>query len=244
MLENLSNLDWLLVVGAVLLAYLARGATGFGSGLVGVPLLALMLPLTLVVPVVSALDYLASATHGVVHRASIVWRDLWVLLPPALVGLLLALYLFKSLDMSLLTRGLGVFVLVYAAWALLAVEPGQQRSRAWAVPLGLVAGLIGTLFGIGGPFYVIYFRLRLLDKHQFRATFAMTYLIEGMARLFGYLASGLLDRQGLLLMAVGIPLVFAGLYLGEHIHSRLSQRGMHRLVSLLVLGAGVALLVK
>jgi hypothetical protein len=237
-------MDCLLVAGALLLAYLVRGATGFGSGLVGVPLLALMLPLTLVVPVVSALDYLASITHGVAHRAAIVWRDLWVLLLPALLGLVLALYLFKNLDLSLLTRGLGVFVLLYAAWALLAVQPKQRRSRAWGLPLGLLAGLIGTLFGIGGPFYVIYFRLRRLDKHQFRASFAMTYLIEGLARLVGYALAGLFDRDGFLLMLAGIPVVFAGLYLGEHIHSRLSQRGMHRLVSVLVLLAGVALLMK
>lgn len=244
MLETLTTLDWLLVAAAVLLAYLVRGATGFGSGLIGVPLLVLLLPLTLVVPVVSALDYLASVTHGVVHRASIVWRDLWVLLPPALLGMVLALYLFKSVDLSLLTRGLGLFVLVYAAWALLAVEPKQRRARMWGLPLGLVAGLIGTLFGIGGPFYVIYFRLRRLDKHQFRATFAMTYLIEGLARLLGYALTGLFDRQGMLLMAAGIPVVFAGLYLGEHIHSRLSQRGMHRLVTVLVFLAGIALLLK
>lgn len=244
MLETLSVVDWLLLGGALLLAYLVRGATGFGSGLIGVPLLVLMLPLTLVVPVVSALDYLASATHGVVHRSSIVWRDLWVLLPPALIGMLLALYLFKNLDLSLLTHGLGIFVLVYAVWALLAVQPKQRRSRAWGLPLGLVAGLIGTLFGIGGPFYVIYFRLRRLDKHQFRATFAMTYLVEGMARLVGYALTGLFDRDGLLLMAAAIPVVFVGLYLGEHIHSRLSQQGMHRLIGVLVLMAGIALLMK
>ena len=72
----------------------------------------------------------------------------------------------------------------------------------------------------------------------------MTYLIEGLARLVGYAMAGMFDRDGFLLMLAGIPIVFAGLYLGGHIHSRLSPRGMHRLVSLLVLGAGVALLMK
>ncbi|HEX9747966.1 MAG TPA: hypothetical protein VGB86_06115 [Methylomirabilota bacterium] len=39
----------------VLLAYWVRGMAGFGSGLIAVPLLTLMWPVTIVVPVVVAL---------------------------------------------------------------------------------------------------------------------------------------------------------------------------------------------
>jgi len=242
--ESLAFWQWLVVAAIVLLAYLVRGATGFGSGLVGIPLLVLMLPLTLVVPVMSVLDYLASATHGVLHRSAIIWRELWALLPSVLVGLVLALYLFQNLDLDLLTSALGIFVLSYATWALLAVQPHKLHSRLWGLPLGLLAGLIGTLFGIGGPFYVIYFRLRQLDKHQFRATFAVTYLVEGLARIAGYALTGLFDRQGLLLMLAGVPMLALGLYIGGHIHHRLSPKGMQRLISLLLLIAGIGLLMK
>jgi hypothetical protein len=47
----------------VLCAYWVRGMASFGSGLVAVPLLTL--PVTLVVPVVVALDYLGSASQGI-----------------------------------------------------------------------------------------------------------------------------------------------------------------------------------
>ena len=242
--ELLSVWQWVIVAAVILLAYLVRGATGFGSGLVGIPLLVLILPLTLVVPVMAVLDYLASGVHGVAHRAAIVWRDLWLLLPSALVGLLLALYLFRNVDLASLTHALGIFVLLYAAWSLMAVRTATLRSRAWGLPLGLLAGLIGTLFGTGGPFYVIYFRLRQLDKHQFRATFAVTYLVEGLARLIGYAATGLLDAYSLLLVALAVPMLALGLYVGGHIHSRLSQRGTQRLISVLLLIAGIGLLFK
>ncbi|HSL51291.1 MAG TPA: TSUP family transporter, partial [Candidatus Deferrimicrobiaceae bacterium] len=49
----------------VLLAYWVRGMAGFGSGLIAVPLLTLMWPVTTVVPIVVALDYLGSASQGV-----------------------------------------------------------------------------------------------------------------------------------------------------------------------------------
>ena len=44
----------------LLLAYFLRGITGFGSGLIAIPLLAHILPLTFVVPMVLVLDFVAS----------------------------------------------------------------------------------------------------------------------------------------------------------------------------------------
>ena len=49
----------------VLLAYWVRGMAGFGSGLIAVPLLTLAWPVTVVVPLVVALDYIGSASQGI-----------------------------------------------------------------------------------------------------------------------------------------------------------------------------------
>ena len=47
---------WVLAFGAavVFAAYTLRGATGFGAGVVAIPPLALVLPLTVMIPVVTA----------------------------------------------------------------------------------------------------------------------------------------------------------------------------------------------
>ncbi|MGH7417083.1 MAG: sulfite exporter TauE/SafE family protein, partial [Candidatus Rokuibacteriota bacterium] len=49
----------------LLLAYWVRGMAGFGSGLIAVPLLTLAWPVTVVVPLVVALDYIGSASQGI-----------------------------------------------------------------------------------------------------------------------------------------------------------------------------------
>ena len=56
--------DTILVLFIVLSAYLVRGITGFGSGLIAVPLLALSHPLQFAVPLVLALDFTASLVLG------------------------------------------------------------------------------------------------------------------------------------------------------------------------------------
>ena len=49
----------------VFVAYLVRGVAGFGSGLIAMPLLTLISPITAVVPVVVSLDYIGSASQSV-----------------------------------------------------------------------------------------------------------------------------------------------------------------------------------
>ena len=66
-----------------------------------------------------------------------------------------------------LGRGLGAFVIVYAVYQVLPL-PALRGSRLFAIACGLLGGLVGTLFGSGGPFYVIYLNLR---KSREKTTF-------------------------------------------------------------------------
>ncbi len=242
MLESLSLIQLLLATLIIFAAYLMRGIAGFGSGLISIPLLALMLPLTIVVPMVGLLDYIASTSHGMKHRQSIQWRDIVPLLPFTFAGVLTALYLFKTLDAELLRSALGGFIVLYAFYSLLSTGPGFKGSRLWAAPAGAFGGLIGTLFGTGGPFYVIYLRLRHLDKTAFRATAATIFLIDGSSRIVGYFFSGFYQLDTMVLLAAALPVMVIGMYLGGQIHTNISQRTFQQAIGVLLIGSGMALL--
>lgn len=235
---------WAFGAATLCVAYFVRGVAGFGSGLIAIPLLALILPLPLVVPLVVFLDYVASASHGLKDRAQIQWRQIWPLLPFSAIGVVCGLYLFKTVDPVMLSHALGVFVLVYALYSLLVKDGDASASTLWAVPAGSLGGLVGTLFGTGGPFYVVYLKHRGLPKTQFRATFATIFLMDGAGRLTGYLASGYFDRDWLVLMAISLPMMALGLYIGGHIHTSISQRTFQVAVSLLLVVSGISLLLR
>jgi uncharacterized membrane protein YfcA len=99
------------------------------------------------------------------------------------------------------------------------------------------------VFGAGGPFYIIYLGLRGLDKSALRATFAANFLIDGGIRLGGYTAFGFFDRAALIYIAAALPIVVIALFLGGRVHSSLSPVVFTRLISVLLLVSGVALLV-
>ena len=244
MLEGLSVLQLTMATAIIMLAYIVRGITGFGSGLIAIPLLALMLPLTIVVPMVGLLDYIASLTHGFSQRKEIQWGEIKPLLPFTIIGVITALYLFKQTDVELLTTVLGVFVLLYALYSLSGHQPQGHTRKIWAAPAAIFGGLVGTLFGTGGPFYVIYLQLRGLAKTPFRATIATIFLLDGASRIVGYTITGFYTQDTLILMLAGLPLMLLAMYIGEHIHTNISQNTFKKAIGVVLIGSGVALLLR
>jgi uncharacterized membrane protein YfcA len=208
-----------------------------------VPLLSAVAPVAAVVPVVVSLDYVGSAGQGLRNLERVAWAEQLTLVPFTLVGVGLGLLALRGVPTGVLSRVLGGFVVVYAFYQLLPLPP-LRGSRVSAIGCGIMGGLVGTLFGTGGPFYAIYFNLRGLDKNAFRATFATNFLIDGGVRLIAYALAGLLGWATLISVAAALPLVAAGLYAGGRIHLGLSQRTFVRVVSLILVAAGTALLVR
>lgn len=225
-------------------AYTFRGVTGFGSGLISIPLLTLSLPLTFVVPCINVLDVIASLVHGWRHRQHTQWQELWPVLPFTAVGVLFALYLLKSLHPAILVHALGIFILGFAVYNLVGPEIKRHCSRKWSILSGSLGGLIGTLFGTGGPLYVIYFQMRGLPKSMFRSTIATLFLLDGGLRFTGYVASGFYDSKKLLWIAMAFPIMVLGLVIGGRIHTGISQRQFQRAIGVLLIISGIALLMK
>lgn len=233
-------------MAAILLAaYLIRGITGFGSGLVAVPLLALFLPLQFVVPLILLLDFTASIVIGGLHFKRVQWGELGVLIPVGIVGVIAGTSLLVKLPPEPMLIALAVFVFIFAVRSILNLHGEKPASRGWAVPAALTGGTVGALFGTGGPPYVIYLSHRIRDKSDLRATFSALFFFEGMTRIISFLVAGLLmTAQVWLAYIVALPLVLGALYLGGHMHVSLSQAQMTRLVGVLLLVSSISLLFK
>lgn len=229
----------------LLAAYLIRGITGFGSGLISVPLLALFLPLKFVVPLVLLLDFTASIVIGGFNFKRVQWDELAILIPFGIVGVMLGTELLVHLPQGPVLVALAGFVFVFAVRSVLDVHGDKPASRGWAVPASLTGGTVGALFGTGGPPYVIYLSHRIRDKGDLRATLSALFFTEGMMRIASFLVTGLLLTAGVwIAYLAALPLVLAALYLGGRAHIGLSQPQMTRLVGVLLLVSSVSLLFK
>jgi hypothetical protein len=229
----------------LLLAYFIRGISGFGSGLVAVPLLAHYLPLQFVVPFILLLDFTASVAMGHNSKQHVNWKEIRPLLPFSLIGVVLGVVLLINLPKEPLLTGLGIFVMAFGIRNILNLHGEKPASQWWAIPAGLTGGTVGALFGTGGPPYIIYLSHRLRDKAELRATFSGLFMIDGGTRLVTFLIAGLLLQPGLLLAYIGaLPIVAIALKVGHKVHLGISNQNMLRLIGALLLGSGLSLLWK
>lgn len=100
------------------------------------------------------------------------------------------------------------------------------------------------MFGTGGPFYVTYFKARGLDKLAFRTTMAVTFLLDGAGRLLGYATTGYFDLKFLTMIAMALPVMAIFMYIGGHIHTKLTQEQFQRGISILLILSGIVLIFK
>jgi hypothetical protein len=230
----------------VFAGYALRGATGFGAGVVSIPMLALVLPLNVVIPVITTLGIVASLGQSLQEFRHVDWRALRGLALPSALGIALGLWLFASLDQALLVRVFAVFIITYGLWSLAPHRPVLHLPpQALAGASGGAGGLVATLFGgMAGPFYVIYLRALHLDKRRFRASISSVLLCLGLVRAGGYGSLGFYDRRALAVLALLTPVMVLGMLAGDRWHARLDQEMFERVVALLLAASGIALLVK
>ena len=228
-------------------ALLRVAPTGFGAA-AAMPLLGLVIPLKVLIPAWTLIGLVASITLFGRDRRHVAWGDIARLVPTCVIGILIGLYLFKSLDSAVLAKGLGVLVLLYGLCSLLASwRPPARWSvspRIAAPVVGLVGGIVGTTFGtMASVFFAMYFDALRRAKDQFRATMNAILLALVILRGAGYWAVGEYTRDVLVTTAIALPMMLVGIFIGNRVHTGLSELAFRRLVSGALIVSGLALLV-
>lgn len=248
-MSSLSPLDLAFYVAVLVGAFAVRSAAGFGAGLIAVPMLAFILPISTAVSVATVLTTLTSVQQVSRDWRHIAWQQFAVLMSYTIVGIGAGLYFVKLLDEHTLQRSLGAFLILYSAHALWKGTASPLLPARWQQALAAAAGICGgffsALFGGGvGPIYVVYFNTLRMERIAFRVTMSAVVLIGGFARLAGYASYGFYKGSTITLLAIGLPLVIIGSWVGDRVARWLSVRAFSRVVGVLVLLSGIALLVK
>ena len=233
----------LATVFIVLLAYSVYGLTGFGAAIVGIPLLAHFYPLRFAVPMMLVLDLCAGLMFGLRDRQQVSRTELLWMAPFVLMGMGMGIVLLIHVNERWLLMLLGSFVLFYALRKLLNKNTPQAISKHWALPAGVIGGSLTSMFGTGGPIYVLYLAGRITDVSVLRASLGILIFSTALVRLGLFTARGFYKQPSLLSLAFALaPLGFLGYWLGSRLHTRLPPQRASQAVWLLLIGGGASLL--
>ncbi len=231
----ISPFDIIIGIIVILTAFFVRATIGFGSGLISVSLLTIFLPIRITVPAVFILDFLGSILLGAYDFKEVKWGDLSYLLPATVFGLLSGAYILKYANPQKLTIFLGIFILMYIIYALKVKQDKLPYVKnSVGSPLGFLGGLIGSLYGGGGPPIVAYLQMKHHGKRTFRATFQIVAITDSIFRAIIYASLGFLTIKVLKFSAILIPSLLVGLFLGNKLHFIINPKTFYRLVMIIL----------
>ena len=228
-------------VGVILLAYGLRGSIGFG-GAIGMPLLALVVPIKTLVPVWTLLGFTSSLAILGRERRHVDRAAFLAFLPWCGIGVVAGLALFASLEERSLARALGVAVLLYAAYSL---RGGGRAPRILGPLAAALSGAVGAMFGaMASVFYAMFLDTRRLNREGFRATGSAMLLALSFARGVGYWLAGEFSAESWWLFAAALAPMLAGIYIGDRVTLGLAEAGFRRLVCVTLMLSGIPLLLR
>lgn len=243
-----------IAIAVVFVAQFVKGATGFGSALIAMPPLAVLLGPAQAVLVTTICDTLASFGLMVSVREEVRWRMIWSMALPALIGVQLGTTLLGILPREALLSVLGLVVASLGADAL--VRPvrtgwGEHddlpadggRLLVEAAIAGFGSGLMGGAVGATGPPLVLWARRRLTDRFL-RVQLIAALGLVGFSLPITLLARGFVEAGALWMVPWLLPWVALGSVLGARVAPHLSRVMFGRLVGALLVVAGGSLLAR
>lgn len=240
---------FLAAIPAVMLVGLSKGGLGGAFALVGVPMLALVVP-----PVQAAAIFLPIL---IVMDGAALWawrhhndrRTLMILLPGAIAGIAIGWATSAYLSPNILRVVLGLITFVFVARYLFetygprrAEVPPKPHSRPRATFWSLLSGYSSFVAHAGGPPFQVYVLPLKLDPRSYTGCSTRFFAIMNAVKLIPYFALGELDTTNLTLSAFLLPLAVVSTMLGAFVVKRMRPAAFYPLMYGMAFIAGAKLL--
>lgn len=232
-----------IVFAGALAGGIVNGLTGFGTAITALGIWVYALSPTVASSLAIACSVVSQIQTLHLIWRSIQWKRVLCFVIPGMLGVPLGTLILPHVDPRIFKLGLGCFLVVYPAYVLLRQ---RQIEKAWggAAADGIVGfggGVLGGLTGLSGVLPVVWTDVRGWSKEQRRAVVQFFNMAILSLALIDHAASGLLTRDVGLALLVALPGTIGGAWLGAFIYKRLADRGYQRIIMLLLLASGLAL---
>jgi uncharacterized membrane protein YfcA len=159
-----------------------------------------------------------------------------------LIGIPIGVALLTHVDTRGLKGALGLFLVVYGTYALLAPRLPEIRGggRAADAAVGFVGGILGGLGGYSGVLPSIWTQLRGWRKDVARGVYQPFILMAHVVTLV-LVGIAAMDTGGALMTLAALPALYAGAWIGWRIYGRLDDRRFRQVLAALLVASGLTL---
>ena len=213
----------LVALAAVLLVGLSKGGLGGAFALMGVPVLALVMPpvqaAALLLPLLLMMDAVSLwVWRGFYHKGTLV-----AMLPAAVVGIAVGGLTAAVTPESLVRLIVGLVALGFvlrSAWPMRA-GGARKPSRASAWFWGAIAGFTSFVAHAGGPPYQVHALPLRLDPRVYTGTAVIFFSVVNVVKVVPYAALGQLDTRTLVSAVLLLPVAAVAVLVGAALVRRM-----------------------
>jgi hypothetical protein len=232
------------VLFIVFAAAMVRATFGFGDAVIGMPLLALVIPLKTATPLLAIVGPTIGVLMLIGEWRRIELKSVLVLIAATLAGIPIGLIFLKNVQENLVSVILAAIIILFALNSLLRPKLLRLKTSRSAPLFGFAGGILGAAYNTNGPPVAFYGALRGWSPESFRATLQGYFLLTGPAILIGQGAAGLWTATVWRTYLYALPLIAAAVGAGLKLGRRIPAARFHRWIYGLLLAAGVILLLK
>jgi len=233
-------------IPALLLIGISKGGFGGGLGVVGVPLMALVISPTqaaaILLPVLCLMDLVGLYSYrGEFDRSA-----MKVLAPGAIAGIVLGALTFAVTSEDAVRLIVGAIAVGFTLWQWVGrarVERGATQPSAIAGSFwSSVSGYTSFVAHAGGPPLSVYLLPLRMPKAQFVGTTVVYFTLVNYVKLLPYALLGQFDSANLATSLVLLPLAPVGVLLGVMLQRRMREGLLYGVVYAALLLTGLKLL--
>lgn len=234
----------ILAIIASLAAFFVKGLAGFANTLVFTTILGFGTSNLQITPMELVLGFPCNIYVAWHERKKIAMRKILPIAAMVMVGSIPGAFFLKNLDVKLLKILFGILVVIIGIDML--VKSGRKPksgSKAMTTLLGLAAGILCGLFGVG-VLIAAYVNRASDNPDEFKGTVSAVFAVENIFRIVLYACTGILTPAILLGALKLVPFMIIGLAAGMICSGRLKEDIVKKIVIILLIIAGAAMIIK
>lgn len=231
-----------LLAGFIFLAAgFVQGLTGFGSALVAIPLLALIIDIKAAVPLCILNGLIITVYLAVQLRRYLDRTKILPLVLGSIPGVFVGVTLLKRVDSTVIRTGIGLLLIIYSLYNLLARPRPLNPARIWGYIAGFLTGAIGAAFSAGGPPTIVYTTLTDWKKEEIKATLSGFFVVNGILTALVHALTGVSTLSTAGYFAATAPFVLIGTVLGSKATGKIDRKTYLRIIYGFLIVMGVIL---
>jgi uncharacterized membrane protein YfcA len=241
LLEVLPQVEKLLLVIVIFFGAFTQSLAGFGSALVAMALLPLIMDIRVATPLVSLVALTIEAILVIRYHRSLNVRAVWPLVLAAMFGIPIGVYALKGVDEEILLRILGLVITGYALYAFFELKLPELRHRLWGVLAGFTAGLLGGAYNTSGPPVVVYGDCRRWAPLEFKGNLQGFFVVNSIVVVATHALSGNYTPLVLMDYLWALPATLLGILAGTSLDRYINPTLFRKVVLGLLIVMGLRL---